>query len=63
MVSWGICCAVQSQVWLLMSSPMHFPGTCCSVFFLLQALGPGPSSRDASSAAVPLRDVLATEPV
>lgn len=40
---------------------MHFPGTWCSVFFFLQALGPRPSSQDAGSVAISPRDALATE--
>lgn len=60
-VSGGIFCAIQSQVWLLMSSPSALSWYmlfCVFPAVLLQALGPEPSSRTLS----PTRDTLAMEP-
>lgn len=64
-VSWGLCCAIQSQVWLLMSSPnalSWYTLFCVFPAVLLQALAPSPASRASGSGAAPPRDVLATEP-
>ena len=64
-VSWGICCAIQSQVWLLLSSPSArswYVLFCGFPAVLLQVLGPEPSSRDTRSVAAPPRDRLAAEP-
>lgn len=64
-MSWGICCAIQSQVWLLMSSPnalSWYMLFCVFPAVLLQALGLEPSGRDASSVAAPPKDILATGP-
>lgn len=60
-VSGGIFCAIQSQVWLLMSSPnalSWYVLFCVFPAVPLQALGPEPSSRTLS----PTRDTLAMEP-
>lgn len=60
-VSGGIFCALQSQVWLLLSSPnalSWYMLFCVFPAVPLQALGPKPSSRTLS----PTRDMLAMEP-
>lgn len=64
-MSWGIRCAIQSQVWLLMTSPnalSWYVLFCVFPAVLLQGLGPEPSSQDGSSVAALPRDMLAVEP-
>lgn len=51
-VSWGLCCAIQSQVWLLMSSPnalSWYALFCVFPAVLLQALARSPAARTAAA--------------
>lgn len=63
-VCWGLFCATQSQVWLLMSSPNALSWNALFCVFpavLLQALAPSPAAGTAARGR-PAEDVLATEP-